>query len=73
MSGIYWNLSEPQCQKWCILPLSLRNSDHGDLLMFKNHLDIYLGCIPDQPTTQGLSRSAESNSLMEQVPLYENN
>ena len=60
-------------QLFNLMPLSLRNSDHGDLLMFKNHLDIYLGCIPDQPTTQGLSRSAKSNSLMEQVPLYENN
>ena len=30
-----------------LLPISLRNSNHGDIEMFKNHLDIYLGTIPD--------------------------
>ena len=34
------------------MPLSLRNSDHGDIAMFKNHLDYYLSSIPDQPTFQ---------------------
>ena len=53
------------------MPASLRNSDHGDVLMFKNHLDIYLENIPDQPTIAGLSRAAKSNSLIHQVPLYE--
>ena len=41
--------------------------------MFKNHLDIYLDSIPDQPTIQGLARSAKTNSLLDQVPLLENN
>ena len=54
-----------------LMPLNLRNSNHGDVLMFKNHLDIYLESIPDQPTTQGLFRSAGSNSLLDQIPLYE--
>ena len=54
------------------MPASLRNSDHGDILMFKNHLDIYLQDIPDQPTIAGLGRGASSNSLLHQVPLYEN-
>ena len=53
------------------MPASLRNSDHGDVLMFKNHLDIYLLNIPDQPTVAGLTRAAQSNSLLHQVPLYE--
>ena len=53
------------------MPTSLRNSDHGDVLMFKNHLDIYLQNIPDQPTVAGLTRAAQSNSLIHQVPLYE--
>ena len=53
------------------MPSSLRNSDHGDVLMFKNHLDIYLLNIPDQPTVAGLTRAAQSNSLLHQVPLYE--
>ena len=32
-------------------PASLRN---GDILMFKNHLDIFLTNIPDESTVQGL-------------------
>ena len=54
------------------LPLTLRNSDHGDVLMFKNHLDIYLENVPDQPTISGLVRGAETNSLIHQIPFYEN-
>ena len=53
------------------MPASLRNSDHGDGLMFKNHLDIYLQNITDQPTVGGLTRAAQSNSLIHQLPLYE--
>ena len=52
------------------LPASLRNSDHGDIAMFKNHLDIYLANIPDQPTVACLARGAQSNSLLHQIPLY---
>ena len=52
------------------IPASLRNSDHGDIAMFKNHLDIYLANIPDQPTVAGLARGAQSNSLLHQIPLY---
>ena len=51
------------------LPLHLRNSDHGDILMFKNHLDIFLSDIPDEPTVQGLTRAAISHSLLAQIPL----
>ena len=36
------------------MPSSLRNSDHRDVAMLKNHLDIYLSNIPDQPTVPGL-------------------
>ena len=53
------------------MPATLRNSDHGDISMFKNHLDHYLSNIPDQPTIPGLGRAAETNSLLHQVPLYE--
>ena len=52
-----------------ILPQSLRNENSGDFLLFKNHLDIFLAKIPDQPTTPGLGRAAASNSLLDQVPL----
>ena len=53
------------------MPALLRNSDHGDIGMFKNHLDHYLSNILDQPTMPGLGRAAETNSLLHQVPLYE--
>ena len=29
--------------------------------MFKNHLDVFHGSIPDQPTVTGLGRGAETN------------
>ena len=53
-----------------LLPENLRgmNSEHVDL--FKNHLDVFLGSIPDQPTVTGLGRGAESNSLIHQLPLF---
>ena len=44
------------------------NTDHID--MFKNHLDVFLLSIPDQPTMTGLGRAAESNSLLHQLPIF---
>ena len=55
-----------------ILPKSLRNENSADFPLFKNHLDIFLAMIPDQPTTTGLARSAASNSLLDQVLLVKN-
>ena len=52
-----------------LLPLHLRNEDARDFPLFKNHLDIFLERIPDQPTTPGLARAAASNSMLDQVPL----
>ena len=49
--------------------MNIRNENSGDFPLFKNHLDIFLGRIPDQPTTPGLGRAALSNSLLDQVPL----
>ena len=53
-----------------LIPDSLRsmNSEHIDT--FKNHLDVFLSSIPDQPTMTGLGRAAESNSLLHQLPLF---
>ena len=53
-----------------LLPDNLRtmNTDHVD--MFKNHLDIFLTSIPDQPTVAGLGRAAETNSLLHQLPMF---
>ena len=52
-----------------LLPKSLRNENAADFLLFKNHLDIFLARIPDQPTTAGLTRAAVTNSLLDQVPM----
>ena len=55
-----------------LLPVNLRNENAGDFALFKNHLDIFLSVIPDQPTTPGLARAAGTNSLLDQVPLVQN-
>ena len=54
-----------------LLSKGLRNEDCGDFDLFKNHLDIFLGTVPDQPTTPGHIRAAATNSLMDQVPLLD--
>ena len=55
-----------------LLPEEIRsiNTEHVDY--FKNHLDIFLSSIPDQPTMTGLGRAADSNSLIHQLPLFYN-
>ena len=58
-------------QLFNLLPSTLRNSEHGDIPMFKNHLDVYLANIPDQPTVTGEARGAQTNSLLHQIPFYE--
>ena len=57
------------CQLFNLLPASLRSSNHGDTLMFKNNLDHFLESVPDQPTHQDLARAAQTNSLLHQVPM----
>ena len=52
-----------------LLPASLCNANHGDVLMWKNNLDHYLCCVPDQPTVHGMVRAAVTNSLLDQIPL----
>ena len=54
-----------------LLPVNLRNENSGDMDLFKNHLDIFLSTVPDQPTTAGLTRAATSNSLLEQIHFCE--
>ena len=55
-----------------LLPDNIRtmNTEHVDF--FKNHLDVFLSTIPDQPTMTGLGRAAETNSLIHQLPLFYN-
>ena len=55
-------------QLFNLLPIVLRNSNHGDVLMWKNHLDHFLNDVPDQPTMRGLGRAATTNSLLHQIP-----
>ena len=52
-----------------VLPDCIRNinSDHADL--FKANLDAFLSEVPDQPTVPGLTRAAETNSLLHQIPM----
>ena len=57
------------CMLFNLIPAVLRNANHGDILMFKNNLDHFLSTVPDQPTLPGLSRAAETNSLMHQIPM----
>ena len=52
-----------------LLPPHLRNEDSRDFDLFKNHLDIFLSTVPDEPTTPGLTRQAATNSLIDQIPL----
>ena len=51
-----------------LLPAELRNTDNNTVDIFKKKLDIFLANIPDQPTIAGMGRSAESNSLLHQIP-----
>jgi ribonuclease P/MRP protein subunit RPP40 len=59
-------------QLFNLLPEKLRrmNTEHVDT--FKNHLDVFLSSIPDQPTVTGLGRAALTNSLLHQLPLFYN-
>ena len=65
------SLAVKGAQLFNLLPASLRDSEHGDILMFKNHLDLFLENIPDEPTVNGLVRGAVTNSLLDQIPLYQ--
>ena len=55
-----------------LLPDNLRTMNTGHIDFFKNHLDVFLSTIPDQPTMTGQGRAAEMNSLIHQLPLFYN-
>ena len=65
------SLSFRGAQLFNAMPITLRNSDHGDIPMFENHIDVFLENIPDEPSVPGLVRTARTNSLLDQIPLYE--
>ena len=54
-----------------LCPRGLRDmaSDHQE--RFKENLDVWLMEIPDQPTIPGCQRAANTNSLLDQVPLLQ--
>ena len=54
-----------------LVPVELRGMS-GTVDHFKSGLDKWLSSIPDQPTVGGRQRAAKSNSLLDQVPLYQN-
>ena len=47
-----------------LLPESIRTMNTQHIDTFKNHLDVFLSSIPDQPTAAGQGRAAENNSLL---------
>ena len=51
-----------------LLPPMIRYLNAVDV--FKTALDNFLTQIPDQPTVAGLGRAAESNCLLQQIPLF---
>jgi hypothetical protein len=53
-----------------LLPEDLKslNTEFEDL--FKNHLDVFLSSIPDEPIVTGLGRAAATISLVDQLPLF---
>ena len=53
------------------IPKELRDMS-GTALQFKAGLDKWLSFIPDQPTCSGRQRGAQTNSLLDQVPMHQN-
>ena len=53
-----------------LLPSEIRNIDADNVDQFKKNLDDFLSQVPDQPTTAGLGRAAETNSLLHQIPMF---
>ena len=64
-----WSLGVRGAQLFNILPVTLRNLNSDSVETFKNNLDSFLKLVPDQPTVSGLSRAAETNSLLNQIPM----
>ena len=54
------------------MPKDLRDFS-GTVEQFKTKLDSWLESIPDQPTVSGRQRAANTNSLIDQVPMYQKN
>ena len=57
------------CRLFNLLPVDLRNMKGCSVECFKNNLDKYLATVPDEPTVVGLTRAAETNSLIDQLAM----
>ena len=53
-----------------LIPSELRGMD-GTVEQFKAGLDGWLSQFPDQPTIGSRQRAANTNSLLDQVPMYQ--
>ena len=52
-----------------LLPAALRNLNSKHVDTFKTNLDAFLKDVPDQPTVSAQARAAETNSLLDQIPM----
>ena len=57
------------CRLFNLLPDSVRNVKGTSVDQFKAALDNFLATVPDQPTIDGSSRAAETNSLIHQLTM----
>ena len=53
-----------------LLPSEIRNLTSEKVDIFKSRLDVFLKDIPDQPTISEEGRAAETNCLLNQIPLH---
>ena len=53
-----------------LLPASIRSMNTDHIETFKSNLDSFLNQVPDQPTVAGLPRAANTNSLLDQIPMH---
>ena len=57
------------CKVFNLLPVSIRNIKGTTVDQFKKNLDNFLSLVPDQPSIEGSTRAAESNSLLHQLAM----
>ena len=61
------------CKLFNLLPDAVRNMKGSSVDSFKRELDSFLSTLPDQPTTAGLQRAAESNRLLHKIYMKTDN
>ena len=63
------SLSVQGSKMFNLLPADIRNVTSDNVHHFKTKLDAFLRRVPDEPSSQGEGRAADSNSLLHQIPL----